>query len=325
MQRRNALQIVLSLSGLPLIGRAQRASMIRLAWLTSRPIDASGPLWAEFSAGMRELGWIEGRDFTVENLHYDGRIERLPALAAAVVQMKVDLILCAGRLPTVAAREASSTIPIVFHYVDDPVGFGLVASLSRPGGNTTGLGGLRGGLSGKMLELLTEAAPGATRIALLNDPAFARYAEYESEARTQGRQLKVTLTAIELRSPDGLDSPFAAIRRDKPDALLILGQPFLFAQAGRLAELALEARLPAIVPFEEVAQAGLLMSYGPRLLDDARRLSYYVDRILKGANPGSLPVEQPTQFYLTLNLRTARAIGLALAPSLLQRAHRVIE
>jgi putative ABC transport system substrate-binding protein len=189
----------------------------------------------------------------------------------------------------------------------------------------TGLGGLWKGISGKMLELLAEAAPMATRVALLTDPALAQQAEFEAEARAVAQRMNVTLMSIELRSPDGLDSTFVTIGRDKPDALLIWGQPFLFAQAPRLAKLANEQRLPAIIPFEEVAQAGILMSYGARLLDEARRLPYYVDRILKGANPGSLPVEQPSRFFLTINLRTAKSIGLTLPLALLQRAHRLIE
>ena len=324
MHRRNALELTLALCGLPLIGRAQQGKTFRLAWLTSRPIDSKAALWADFSAGMRELGWIEGRDFTVENLHYEGRSERLPALAAAAVRRNFDLILCAGRLPAVAVGDATSTIPIVFHYVDDPVGTGLVASLSRPGGNATGLGGLWKGISGKMLELLMEATPTATRIALLTDPALAQQEEFEAEATAVAQRMNVTLTSILLRSPDGLDSTFATLSRDPPDALLIWGQPFLFAQGGRLAALTIEHRLPAIIPFEEVAQAGVLMSYGARLLDDARRLSYYVDRILRGANPGTLPVEQPSRFYLTINLKTAKSIGLSMPHTLLQRAHRLI-
>jgi putative ABC transport system substrate-binding protein len=299
--------------------------MSRLVWLTSRPIDSKNALWAEFSVGMRELGWIEGRDFTIENLHFDGQSERLPGLAAAAVQRKFDLILCAGRLPAVAAREATTAIPIVFHYVDDPVGAGLAASLPRPGANITGLGGLWRGISGKMLELLTEAVPMATRIALLTDPALAQQADFEAEAKAVAHRMNVTLTSIELRSPDGLGSAFATVAQVKPDALLIWGQPFLFMQAPGLARLAIEHRLPAIIPFEEVAQAGILMSYGARLLDDARRLPYYVDRILKGADPGSLPVEQPSRFYLTINLKTAKSLGLTLPLSLLHRAHRFIE
>jgi putative ABC transport system substrate-binding protein len=282
-------------------------------------------MWAGFSAGMRELGWAEGRDFSMENLHYDGRSEQLPVLAATAVERKFDLILCAGRLPAVAAMRATTTIPVVFFYVDDPVGAGFATTLSRPGGNLTGLGGLWTGISGKMLELLTEAAPAATRVGLLTDSTLAQQAEFEAEAQAVARKIRVTLTPIQLRSPDGLDDTFATIDRDKPDALLIWGQPFLFAQGGRLAKLAVERRLPAIIPFEEVAQAGLLMSYGARLSDEAQRLPYYVDRIMRGTDPGTLPIEQPSRFYLTLNLGTAKALGLTFPASLLQRAHRLIE
>ena len=325
MHRRTGLELALAFLGMPLVGRAQSARLFKLGWVTSKPIDAKDALWAAFSTGMRELGWVEGRDFVIENLYFDGRSERLPEIAKAAVQRKADLILSSGRLPALAAREVAPSIPIVFYAVGDPVRDSLVASLSRPGGRITGLGGLLGGISGKMLELLTEAAPMATRIALLTDPALDQLAESEAETKALAQQLNVMLTTIPLRSPDGLDSAFAAIGRDKPDALLIWAQPFLFAKAGRLAQLAIDHRLPAIVPFEEVAEAGLLMSFGARLLDQVRRLPYYVDRILKGADPGALPVEQPSRFYLTLNLRTAKTIGLVFPPSILQRAHRLIE
>jgi putative ABC transport system substrate-binding protein len=274
---------------------------------------------------MRELGWIEGQNFTVENLRYEGRSERLPALALEAVQRKFDLIVCAGTPPTTAARDATTTIPIVFYYVGDPVGAGFVASLARPGGNVTGMGGLGAGVYAKMLELLKEAVPAATRVAMLANPTFQPHAAFGADAESAARSVKVTLMPVELRSPEELDSAFATIARDKVDALLILGQPFLFGQGARIAKMAIEQRLPAMIPFEEVARDGILMSYGPRVVDDARRLPYYVDRILNGANPANLPVEQPSRFYLTINLKTAKAIGVAVPPSLLQRADQLIE
>ena len=177
--------------------------------------------------GMRELGWIEGQNFTVENLRYEGRSERLPALAAEAVQRQFDLIICAGTPPAVAAKAATTTIPIVFYFVGDPVGAGLVATLARPGGNITGLGGLGPGSTARCSSYSLEVAPRATRIAMLSNPNFALHADFAADAHAAAQRMKLTLTPVDLRSPDDLDSAFATIARDKPDALLILGQPFL--------------------------------------------------------------------------------------------------
>jgi putative ABC transport system substrate-binding protein len=274
---------------------------------------------------MKELGWIEGRNFTIDHLNYEGQAPRLPALAAEAVRLKVDLIVCAGTPPTTAAKNATTTIPIVFFFAGDPVGSGFVATLARPGGNITGLGGLGPGVYAKMLALLVEAVPKATRIAMLINSANALHATWGADARSEAESLKVVLSPVELRSPDELESVFAAIARDKFDALLILGQPFLFTYGARLVKLTNDQRLPAMIPFEEVAREGLLLSYGARLVDDMKRLPYYIDRILKGARPADLPVEQPTRFYLTVNARTAKAIGVPLPHALLTRADVLIE
>jgi putative tryptophan/tyrosine transport system substrate-binding protein len=325
MRRRDTLPFIVALCAAPLTTHGQQAGKVyRIGWLSGTSI-APSPGWTAFVEGMRELGWIEGQNFTVENLLYEGRNEQLPALAAEAVRRKVDLIICSGTPPTTAAKSATTTIPILFYYVGDPVGAGIVASLARPGGNITGMGGLGLGIYAKMLELLKEMVPKATRIAMLANPTFPLHAVYGADAESASRSLKVTLRPVELRSPEEIDGAFAAIARDKVDALLILGQPFLFGQGARVATLAMEQRLPAMIPFVEVVRNGVLMSYGSRLIDDIRRLPYYVDRILKGAKPADLPVEQPTRFYLTINLKTAKAIGLAVPPSLLQRADQLIE
>ena len=278
----------------------------------------------EFVAAMRELGWSEGRNYTVENLRYDGNTERLRAIADEAVQRKFDLIICAGTPPAVAAKKATSTIPIVFYFLGDPIGAGLVQSFARPGGNATGLGGLGPGVYAKMLELLKEAAPSIKRITMLVNSTFSLHAGFAADAQAAAVRMKVTLKPVEVRSPEDLDGALATIARDKPDALLILGQPFLIGHGPRLARIAIEQRLPTMVPFDGVVHDGILMSFGSKLVDDVRRIPYYVDRILKGAHPGDLPVEQPTRFYLTINARTAKAIGLALPASLLQRADEVI-
>jgi len=325
IRRRDTLFFAMGLCSPPLRVQGQQAAKVyRIAWLTNIPLAGSEG-WAVFVRGMRELGWVEGQNFTVENLVWEGRSERLPALAAEAVQHKVDLIICGGTQATTAAKNATTTIPILFFYVSDPVGAGFAASLARPGGNLTGMGGLGPGVDAKMLDLLKEAVPKATRVAMLINPTFPQHAVFGADAESAARSLKVTLRPVELRSPEELDSAFATIARDKVDALLILGQPFLFGQGARVAKMAIEQRLPAVIPFEVAARDGVLMAYGSRLIDDVRRLPHYVDRILKGAKPADLPVEQATRFYLTINLKTAKAIGLTVPPSLLQRADEVIE
>ena len=324
MRRRDTLALMLVIGAAPPAAQGQQAGKVyRIGWLSNSSY-ATSLLWPEFAGGMRERGWIEGQNFTVEHLLSEGRSERLPALAAEAVQRKVDVIVCAGTLPTTAAKNATTTIPILFFYVGDPVGSGFVASLARPGGNITGLGGLSPETYTKQLELLKEAVPRATRIAMLFNPSL-HHAAVRADAESAARTLRVALRPVELRSPDGLDEAFAIVARDKPDALLILGQPFLFIHRARLAKLVIDQRLPAIIGFEEVADSGVLMSYGPRIIDDVRRLPHYVDRVLKGTKPAELPVEQATRFYLTINLKTAKAIGVAIPQSMLLRADQLIE
>ena len=302
----------------------QPGKVFRLGWLSGSSV-AKTPSGEAFSAGMRELGWIEGQHFTVENLLSEGHSERFPALAAELVQRKVDLIVTAGTSPTAAAKNATATIPIVFYFVGDPVGSGFVASLARPGANITGLGGLGPGLHTKHLELLKEAVPTATRIAMMTNSALPLHTTYRAEVEPTARRLGVTVTPVEVREPEDIEGAFATIAREKVDGLLILGQPILLGERDKVARLALEQRLPAVVAFGELAQAGVLMSYGSRVLDDLRRMPIYIDRILKGAKPGELPVEQPNRFYLTVNLKTAKAIGLMIPQSLLLRADEVIQ
>jgi putative tryptophan/tyrosine transport system substrate-binding protein len=324
MRRRDTLPFILAFCTVPISTQGQQAGKVyRIAWL-SNSSEATRLLWPEFAVGMRERGWIEGQNFMVEHLVSDGHSERFAALAADAVQRKADLIVCAGTPPTTAARNATTTIPILFFFVGDPVGSGFVASLSRPGGNITGLGGLSPAIYAKQLALLKELVPRASKVAMLFNPAV-HHAVARADIESTARNLGVLLRPVELRSPQELDAALATAAGDKTDALLFMGQPLLFDARARLAKFAIEQRLPAIIGFEEVAQAGVLMSYGDRVVDAVRRLPHYVDRILKGAKPADLPVEQATRFYLTINLKTAKAIGLAVPPSLLQRADRVIE
>jgi len=323
MHRRDALAVLLASLAASRAAWAQ-GKVYRIAWLSGTAV-VPGPMYDGFVAAMRDLGWVEGRNYSVDNLLYEGHSERLAVIAADAVARKFDLIICAGTPPTVAAKKATSTIPIVFYFLGDPIGSGVVASFAHPGGNVTGLGGLGPGIYTKMLELLKEAAPKATRVAMLVNSTFSLHAGFFADAEAAARLMRLTLRPVEVRSPDDMDSAFATVKREKPDALLILGQPFLVGQGPRVAKFAIEQRLPTMVPFEGVVNDGILMSYGSRLIDDIRRIPHYVDRILKGTPPGELPVEQPTRFYLTVNLKTAKAIGLMLPASLLSRADVVIE
>ena len=308
-----------------LSGRAQTPGKVfRIGWLSSGPWGGTQPLEA-FNQGMRELGWVEGRHYVVDNRYSEGHIERMPALAADLVQRKVDLLVGSGTPHTTALKNATATIPIIFYSVSDPVGSGLVASLAGPGGNVTGRGGLGPGTQAKQLELLREVVPKASRIATLFNPALSFHAAIAADVEPAARRLGVTLRPIELRSPDDIDPAFATLAGEPVDALLMFGQGFLYQNGARVAKLAIEQRLPAIIPFQELARDGVLMSYGSSILDDVRRVPYFVDRVLKGAKPAELPVEQPSRLYLAINQKTAKALGLTIPQSLLLRAHEVIE
>ena len=307
--------------------RAQSPDKVyRIGWLTASPLSTAPQLIGAFGAGMRELGWIEGRHYTVENLYSEGRNERLPELAAELVRRRVDMIVCAGSATTAAAKAATTTIPILFLYVGDPVGAKLVTSLAHPEGNVTGLGGVGTGLATKQLELLKASVPKAKRIGMMLDPTFGPHQLSRPEAERAARTLGVVLRPIELRKPADIEPVFAALARDPVDALLVLGQAFLFEHSARFAKLAIDQRLPAVIPFAEVARDGLLLAYGWQIIDDVRRLPRFIDRILgKGVQPAELPVEQPTQFRLVVNLKTAKAIGVDIPRSVLLRADEVIE
>jgi putative ABC transport system substrate-binding protein len=221
--------------------------------------------------------------------------------------------------------KATSTIPIVFLTVGDPVGSGFVSNLARPGGNVTGQGGLSEGLGGKSLDLLKQAVPRAQRVGVLENPDFVLHNAMQPGLTAAAQRLGLQLRWVPMRSQQDMDAAFTSLAADRPDAVMLLGQPFVVTQRARVAALALEHRLPMINPFQELARAGVLMSYGWRIEDEARRLPYYLDRILKGTPPGDLPVEQPTRFYLVLNQKTAKSLGLVLPPSLLLQATEVVE
>lgn len=301
---------------------AKGSKVYRIGWLGTAPPDA---IWDSFVDGLRERGWVEGENVTFDRLFSEGRNERFPALAAELVARNIDVIVTSGTPPTVAASRVTTTIPIVFLSVGDPVGAGVVESLARPGRNLTGTGGLAAGMHVKQLELLKEVVPNASRIAMLVNNDFPLHSVIRAEIEPVRRRLGLTLLPIQLKNPEDVESAFAAIARAKVDALFILGQPLLYQERARLAKLALDQRLPAINPFDLVTQAGILMSYAGRLVDEARRIPYYVDRILRDAKPAELPVEQSTTFYRAINVRTAKAIGMTIPRSTLARADQLIE
>jgi putative ABC transport system substrate-binding protein len=306
------------------LGGCAPGKVYRIGWLSSGPWTGPQPMEV-FNEGMRELGWVEGRHYVIDNRYTEGRSERIAAHAADLVQRKVDLLVCSGTPHATALKNATATIPILFYFVGDPVGSGLVASLARPGGNVTGLGGLGPGANAKQLELLREVVPKASHIATLFNPAISLHAAVAAEVESAARSLGVTLRPIELRSPDDIDAAFGTLAREPVDALLIFSQGFLYQHGARVAQLAIQHRLPAIISLQEVARYGVLMSYGSNIIDDARRLPSLADRVLKGAKTADLPVEQPTKFYLTINQKTAKTLGLTIPQSLLLRAHEVIE
>ena len=311
----------------PLAAEAQQAGKVyRVGILTNKASDpAEARLWQAFRSGLRERGWIEGKNILIEFREAEGNFARLPELATDLVRSKVDLILARSSQFVQPAKEKTSSIPIVFVVHADPVATGHVASLARPGGNITGLANLMTDLGPKELELLSAAVPSAKRIAVLWNPGTPSHPPTLRAVEEAGRTFGVQVHAVSARAPGELESAFAAMARERVQAVLILGNPLIFAERQRLAELAIKHRLSTMSEMREVAEVGGLMSYGADFPDLYRRGAIYVDKILKGANPADLPVEQATKFELVINLKTAKALGLTIPPSLLQRADQVIE
>jgi ABC-type uncharacterized transport system substrate-binding protein len=321
---RSVLTIVLTMGLLitPLAAGAQPAGKNpRIGIL--RPGSPPDPLLDAFRQGLRELGYDEGRNISIEYRWAEGREERFPDLAAELVRLKVDVIV-AGAGAVEAAKQATTTIPIVMPLSGDPVRTGLVASLARPGGNVTGLTSLSGELPGKWMELMKQTLPHAARVAVLWDPAGDPSQVRISEAAA--RSLGVRLRVLKVGRADGFEPAFAEARKYDAGALIVLGSPFFYVHRAGLVELASKHRLAAIYPQREFVQgSGGLMSYGADYHDQFRRAATYVDKILKGAKPRDLPIEQPTKFELVINQNAAKALGLTIPPSVLARAAEIIE
>lgn len=309
----------------PLYAQPQQTErVVRIGIICGARCEGTG--YDALSEGLTRLGWVEGRNLIVDKRGAGGEQQRLPPLATELVALKPDVLVAVGPQPTRAAKDAAGTIPIVMVAVADPVGVGLVQSLARPGGTITGFTTLvPGGFGGKSLEFLTQALPGATRIAALvnpkNDVAMKLF---PTDVPPAAARLGVQLQVIEVSSPVDLESAIDAAVRERAEGLLVYGDPMFHTPPQRLPELAARARLPAMYLVREVTQAGGLMSYGPDFEDMFRRAASYVDRILKGAKPSDLPIEQPAKFQFVINLRTATALGRTIPPSLLQRVDEVI-
>ena len=311
----------------PLAAEAQPAGKVyRVGILTNKASDpAEARLWQAFRLGLRERGWIEGGNIRIEFREAEGNFARLPELAADLVRLKVDLILAKSSIYVQPAKAATSSIPIVFVVHADPEGTGHVASLARPGGNITGLANLQTDLGPKGLELLISAVPVAKRIAVLWSPDQPSHTPGLKALEEAGRTLRVQLQAVGARTAAELAGAFSAMARARAQAILVLASALFAAERQRVAELAITHRLPTMHQTRDNVEAGGLMSYSPNYDDLYRRGAIYVDKILKGAKPADLPIEQPTKFELVINLKTAKALGLTIPPSLLQRADQVIE
>jgi|ERR1043166_5599872 putative ABC transport system substrate-binding protein len=304
---------------------AQRAAKNTVGFLSANSRAPMSGRYDAFRQGLRELGYVEGKNIVIESRYAAGKIDALTALAGELVRLKVDVIVTEGTTATRFAKEATSSIPIVMAQDPDPVGTGFVGSLAQPGGNITGLSNLRPELSGKRLELIKDIVPLLARLAVLGTSTVPGNAQSIKEMELGASGFGVQLQYLNVPSPEEIDTVFRAANKGRADAILVLGSPFLLSQRTKVIDLALRNRLPAIYYASEFVEDGGLMSYGVNINDLFRRAAVYVDKILKGAKPADLPVEQPTKFELVINLKAAKQIGLTIPPNVLARADRVIK
>jgi putative ABC transport system substrate-binding protein len=309
----------------PLAAGAQPAKTIRIGWLSPGSTVTHGSFLDAFRQRLRELGYVEGRDLDIESRWAEGKFDRLPSLAVELVGLKVDVIVAAGPPAIQAVKQATTTIPIVMAIVVDAVATGLVTNLARPEGNITGLSIMPRELVGRQLGLLKEVVPEVSRVAFLGNPASPGNAPLLREAQDAAQALGVRLQPVEARDPNEIDSAFAEMTRERAGAVIVSTDTMLFIHRTRIADLAAKRRLPLVAPARQYVEAGGLMADGVIVPDLYRRAATYVDKILKGAKPGDLPVAQPTKFELVINLKTAKALGLNIPQSLLQRADQVVQ
>jgi putative ABC transport system substrate-binding protein len=329
MRRREVISLIGgAVAAWPLAARAQSAMKIyRIGILlpNTPEIAARNPRIQAFLQGLRELNWIDGRSVTLEWRYGEGQLSRLPALAAELANIKVDVIVTAAAPAAKAAKEATDTIPVVIIDPGDPVGTGLVRSLARPGGNITGVTSIAPDLSGKRFALLKEAVPAMTTVAVLFNAGIPPAEIAMAELRIAAQTLNLRIQSVAIRGPAGLAGALASITSPKVEGLLVFPDPLTFSNQESITEFALANDIPALYGAKEFVSIGGLMSYGPSYPGLFGRAAYFVDRILKGTNPADLPVEQPSKFELVINMKTAKALGLSVPPTLLARADEVIE
>jgi putative tryptophan/tyrosine transport system substrate-binding protein len=320
------LVVIVSLLLEPALAQAQQPKKVARIGYLSGPSPFTSPARRKaFLQGLRDLGYEEGKTIVIEWQYAEGKFDRLPALAAELVRLKVDIIVTSGPGPTRSAREATLTLPIVMAQDPDPVGNGFVASLARPGGNITGLSSLAPELSGKQLEVMKEIVPRLSRVAVFGTSTSPGNAQALREVELAAKAFGVKLQYLDVLSPKDIETAFRAAVKGRADAVLMIASPVLVLQRAQLADLAVKSRLPAIYPQTEYTEATGLMYYGTNTPELFRRAATYVDKILKGAKPADLPVEQPTKFEFIVNLKAAKQIGLTVPPNVLARADRVIK
>ena len=324
MKRRELITLLSGAAAWPLAARAQQAKLPTIGFLGGSTYSAASQRIAAFAQRLRELGWIDGRTVAVEYRWGEGRSERFTELAAEFVRLKVDVIVTEGPASVVAAKEATSVIPIVFAIAGDPVGSGLVASLARPGGNVTGLSALGVDLAAKRLELLREVLPGLRRLAIMANVDASGAKHEMGEVQAVARTLDLKIVPLPIRRAEDIAPAFEALK-DRADALYVCADPLVNTTRIRINTFVLGARLPTMYGTRDLVEVGGLMSYGPNITDLYRRAAEFVDKILRGTKPADIPVEQPTKFDLVINLTTAKVLGLEVPPTLLALADEVIE
>ena len=325
-RRRLIIVVFASLLGVPLASLGQQpAKVARVGFLEASTPSAIAARVEAFRQGLRDLGYVEGKNVVIEYRYAEGNFDRLPALAAELVRLNVNVIVTGGPTAIPAAKAATTAIPIVMAFDTDPVGSGFAASLAKPGGNITGLSTLAPELSAKQIELLKEIVPKLARVAVLGTASRPGSAHALREVENAAKALKVQVQFQDVVDPKGIDAAFLAARKGSADAVLVLGSPLFNANRTELTELASKSRYPVIYDRAEFVEAGGLMTYSVSLADLARRAATYVDKILKGAKPGDVPIEQPTKFDLVVNMKTAKALGIKIPNSVLAQATKVIE